>query len=82
MGDQDPMYIHGLKIEDYLRVELVELALDGPGLVQITGRNAQGKSSILKAIRAMGGAKAIPEMPVRRGAERGTITIKLTGKTV
>ena len=47
-----------------------------PGLVQITGRNGQGKSSVLDAIiMAIRGTKYAPEEPIRHGAEQAQIIV-------
>ena len=79
----DPVYIHGLRAENFMRLELVEIPLDGPGLVQITGDNAQGKSSVLKAIlAALGGTRALPAKPVREGADHAEIDLDLGDKLV
>ena len=43
-------------------------------VVQITGRNGQGKTSVLDALWVLfAGKKAIPEKPVRRGADRAKL---------
>ena len=78
-----PVYIHGLKASDFLRLELVSLRLDGPGLTQITGDNASGKSSLLRSIMAaLGGKEALPAQPVRRGAKKSEIEVDLGDKIV
>jgi chromosome segregation ATPase len=47
-------------------------------LVQITGANAQGKSSVLDAIwMALAGAKAVPDRPIRDGQQRAEIALDL-----
>jgi DNA repair exonuclease SbcCD ATPase subunit len=47
-------------------------------VIQITGKNGQGKSSVIDAIWAgLVGSKAIPEKPVRRGAQKAKIKIDL-----
>lgn len=59
------------------KLRAVEITPEG-ALVQITGRNGQGKSSILDAIyMALAGAKAIPGRPVREGEERALIRLDL-----
>lgn len=66
----------GLRVEDYKRVTLVDLTFDqDAGLYAISGRNEQGKSSILDALEAViAGAQApkVP-MPIRKGAESARI---------
>lgn len=52
-------------------------------VIMITGRNAQGKSSILDSIwMALGGSKAMPERPIRAGEESGEIEVNLDGYIV
>jgi len=69
------MRIIELKAENFKRLLAVEIK-PGDGLVQITGRNQQGKSSILDAVfAAFGGGEAIPGKPVRRGAAKAEIYV-------
>lgn len=69
------MRIIELKAENFKRLLAVEIK-PGEGLVQITGRNGQGKSSILDAVfAAFGGASALPGKPVRKGAEKAEIFV-------
>ncbi len=47
-------------------------------IVNITGPNAAGKSSVLDSIwMALGGSAAVPEMPVRKGATSAQVTLDL-----
>lgn len=79
----DPVYIHGLRVADFMKVELVELAFNGPELVVVSGQNAQGKSSLIHAIMAaLAGKNALPERPVRDGAEAADIAVDLGDKVV
>ena len=79
----EPLFIHGLRAEDFLRLELVEIRLDGPGLTIVSGENAQGKSSLLRAIiAALGGKDTLPERPVREGADHADIDLDLGDKIV
>ena len=71
------MHILGLIAENYKRLRVVQITPKGR-VVQITGKNGQGKSSVLDAIwSALVGAKATPEKPVRRGAEKARIKLNL-----
>lgn len=75
-----------------MRLQFVEI-IPGSDVVELTGRNEQGKSSILDVIlMVFGGAKYIPDMPVYRGADKGEAellteeylikwTVKPDGKT-
>jgi DNA repair exonuclease SbcCD ATPase subunit len=77
-----PVADKGLKIvrleaENLKRIQAIEITPDGH-LVEITGRNAQGKSSILDAIWwAMKGRGAIQATPIRKGAEKAHIKLDL-----
>lgn len=69
------MRIIELKAENFKRLLAVEIK-PGEGLVQITGRNQQGKSSILDAVfAAFGGGEAIPGKPIRKGAAKAEIFV-------
>lgn len=67
------MKILELKVSDFKRIVAVDIVPDG-NVVEIAGRNAQGKTSILDSIMVLfAGKKAIPEEPVRGGAEKSVI---------
>lgn len=72
--------IINLQISNFMRVEAVEISPNGQPVIQITGKNAEGKSSVINAIwaalqwRAASGS--IPE-PIRRGQESATVRIDL-----
>ena len=71
------MKIVSLRAENIKRLSVVEIRPDG-GLVEITGKNAQGKSSLLDSIfYALAGKKALPSSPIRRGADAATIHLDL-----
>ena len=71
------MKIISLIAENIKRISAVEIAPDG-NLVQITGRNGQGKSSILDAIWwALAGTKHIQAQPIRKGADAAHIQLDL-----
>ena len=60
-----------LKFEamNYKRLRALEISPDGH-LVRITGKNAQGKSSVLDGIEAIfTPASNLPKRPIREGAE-------------
>lgn len=78
-----PLYIHGLRAENWMRLSLVELRFTGAGLELVTGKNGEGKSSLLRAIwAALGGKAAIPDQPVRAGQERAEVSLDLGDKIV
>lgn len=69
--------IVSLQAENFMRLQAVMIRPDGQ-LIEITGRNKQGKSSVLNAIwAALEGAKAIHAEPIRRGAEEAVIKLDL-----
>ncbi len=72
------MKILQLKSSNVKRLRTVEIEPDG-NLVVIGGRNGAGKSTCLDSILyALGGARAVPAEPIRRGAERGEIEVRLS----
>lgn len=71
------MKIIQLTAENVKRLIAVEIRPDG-NLVQITGKNGQGKTSVLDAIWwAIGGAKHIQSAPIRRGANQAKIRLDM-----
>jgi DNA repair exonuclease SbcCD ATPase subunit len=71
------MKIIELRAENFKRLSAVRITPDG-GLVQITGRNGAGKTSVLDAIAAaLGGKDAVPGKPIRAGAERAEVRVDL-----
>jgi len=71
------MKIIQLKAENFKRISAIEITPAG-NVVTITGKNEAGKSSVLDAIwAALGGGKAQPLEPVRRGCELATVTLDL-----
>lgn len=77
------MHIVELRAENVKRLKAVRIEPDGR-MVTLTGRNGQGKSSVLDSIMyALAGKAAQPVQPVRRGAERAEVVVRLDdGKTV
>jgi hypothetical protein len=66
-----------LSAENVKRLKAVEIAPDG-NLVVLSGRNGQGKTSVLDAITyALGGKGAVCAEPVRRGQESAEIVCDL-----
>jgi DNA repair exonuclease SbcCD ATPase subunit len=75
--DQKPLRLHGLVAENFKRLVVVDIKPDG-SVIQITGKNGMGKTSVLDAISAaLGGKSAEPAMPIRKGEEESTIKLDL-----
>lgn len=71
------MKIVSLVAENFKRLKAVEIKPDG-SMVVITGKNAQGKSSVLDSIfAAVGGADAVPSKPIRKGEQTARIKLDL-----
>lgn len=71
------MKILCLKAENFKRLHAVEITPKG-NVIKITGKNAEGKSSILDAIWcACGGGDVLPEKPIRDGEENAKIELDL-----
>ena len=70
-----------LQVENFMRVVAVDISPEGY-LIPITGKNAEGKSSVINAIWAAlqwrAAAGKIPE-PVRRGEEKAVVRLDLGG---
>lgn len=76
------MRIVQLTAENVKRLRAVRIKPDG-SLIQITGRNGQGKSSVLDAIAyGLGGKSVQPAQPVRRGEERAQVVLDLGDKII
>lgn len=71
------MKILELQAENVKRLSVVEIRPDG-NLVQITGPNGSGKTSVLDAIAwALQGTKEVQAVPIRKGAKTARVKIDL-----
>lgn len=71
------MKILALQAENIKRLVAVEIRPDG-NLVEITGKNGQGKTSVLDAIWwALAGASNIQSTPIRKGATAARIRLDM-----
>lgn len=69
------MKIKEIHARDFLAIRDIALTMDGATTV-LAGNNGAGKSSIFRALMAaLLGKAAVPEMPVRDGAEQAEITV-------
>ena len=69
--------IKKLTIQNIKKISFVEIENPDKSLIEIVGKNAQGKSSILQAIEmALGGGKYLGEMPLKEGEERGHVIVE------
>lgn len=80
LGDE-PLTIVELRASNVMRIEAVDITPDpDDSVVIIGGRNAQGKTSVLRSIAvALGGAAAAKgiSQPIRHGEDEADITIDL-----
>jgi len=71
------MKIVELRANGFARLSAVAIRPDG-SLVQITGKNSQGKSSVLRAIwTALAGRAAAPATPINKNAEEARLRLDL-----
>lgn len=71
------MKVVRLQAENIKRLIAVDIQPDG-AVVQITGKNGAGKSSVLDSIwYALGGERNIPGEPVRKGEKKARVTLDL-----
>lgn len=71
------MKILRFEAENIKRLRVVQITPTG-NLIQIMGPNGEGKTSVLDAIwYALGGTKAVPSQPVRRGASTAQVKLDM-----
>jgi DNA repair exonuclease SbcCD ATPase subunit len=72
------MKVVHLEVQNVKRIRAVSITPGSGPTVIIGGQNAQGKTSVLDAIQmVLGGGKALPEEPIRRGAKQASIVADL-----
>lgn len=77
-----PLRILGLRAENVKRLSVVEITPDG-NVVEITGENGNGKTSILDAIWwAIEGTKNIQVEPINQGHDKAMIRLQIGGDEV
>lgn len=73
------MKIVQLTAQNIKRLKAVSITPEGNTVV-ISGRNGQGKSSVLDAIAmALGGKALCPDMPIRHGQKGAKVSVQLDG---
>lgn len=83
MTTPNPLTVVGLQVENFKRVQAVNISPDPEQpIVAISGKNAQGKSSVIDAIwAALAGAAATrgtkTTKPVKDGADKATVRVDL-----
>jgi predicted ATP-dependent endonuclease of OLD family len=76
------MRILRLTAQNFMRIKAVEIVPIG-NMVQIRGKNSNGKTSVLNAISvALGGKALCPPKPIRDGEKRADIMVDLGDYTV
>src|SRR4029077_546143 len=71
------MRVIELRSENFKRLHAVAIRPDS-NLVQITGRNGAGKSSVLDSLwAAFAGKDVCPSVPIRKGQKRAKIRVDL-----
>lgn len=68
-----------LRANNFMKLKAVQVGIDG-ALLTVNGRNEQGKSAVLNAVAAaIGGPKAFPDKPIRKGEDRAEIFLDFGG---
>lgn len=71
------MIILELRARDFMRLRAVHIKPDG-SVVKVTGRNGQGKTSVLRSIMAaLGGKDEVPDVPIRTTADGAEVLLEL-----
>src|SRR5438128_2242495 len=76
-ADTAPLRILSFDVSNILRVAAVHIDVKG-NVVELTGKNRNGKSSTIDALwMALGGKEMIPPDPIHDGAEVGTVIVNI-----
>ena len=71
------MKILQLTAENIKRIKVVNITPEGD-LVQVTGKNGQGKTSVLDCIWwCLANARSVQEVPIRNGSDKGRVRLDL-----
>jgi hypothetical protein len=73
------MRIIRFEAENIKKLKLVDVTpKDAPGVVKVTGKNGQGKTSFLDGILyTLAGTEDLPSQPIRKGADKGFTRVDL-----
>jgi predicted ATP-dependent endonuclease of OLD family len=76
-----PSYeLRELRVSNFQRIKDAKIRPNGPGILMITGRNEQGKTSLLDSISAaIGGPSFTPKNPIRKGQTEAEVFIDFGG---
>jgi predicted ATP-dependent endonuclease of OLD family len=68
------MKLTRLEIQNFMGITAFESSFDGAPVIALEAKNGTGKTSILRAVQALfAGGKAIPDVPIKRGAKKAQI---------
>lgn len=71
-----------MRAENVKKLKAVAINIDG-SIFKVSGRNEQGKSSLLDAVAmAIAGPSAFPAEPIREGADKASIFLDFAGLTI
>lgn len=74
----EPMTVVKLTVDSFKRLSAAHVTPSPTGLIEVRGRNRQGKSSLLESmIAALGGKKGAPELPIQEGQHGASVIVDL-----
>ena len=81
MDNDEQLVVVGLRAENVMRLEVVDLKIDAEEpLVEVEGRNAQGKTCVLNSIAmTLGGKRLCPPQPIKKGHQSAEARVSLGG---
>lgn len=67
------------RAQNFMRLRALRIRPDGQPVVVLGGKNKQGKSSVLRGIKAvLGGQTHVPGVPLREGEDEGEVELHLS----
>ena len=71
-----PLTVVSLKVDSFMRIVAAHVHPDATGLVEVRGKNGQGKSSLIQSmLSALKGDR--PPLPITEGAHGGSVVVDL-----